>query len=233
MKFIKLKYSEYYLVASVVATVEIMSQMKEDGVPLEEVQSYLTNRVSELITQFKQNKDLYKEKVALIKGNSEFMELIKKIQSQPMDVFVRDVVKFINDGVLAVVVGGINPQTGGLEQTSFGDYLIMHTEEYALAMYKSVIEIQNSKKIYDDSEFQARFHQSTQKYTEIYRVDRNLFLKEFSEIVPEEKIQDFSKFLTELLSMAIGEAEKLNNVRNFVLGGLENKFLRFEKLGAQ
>lgn len=232
MKFIKLKFSDYYLVASAVAGIEIMQKMESAGLPKNQVETYLDVRLNELINQYKQDSSLYKKQVDEIKGNTGLMNLVKTlVKSNSIDAYVSNVLKFLKDGVLTVVVGEVNSETGKLERASFGDYLIMPTEEYALATYKTVLEIQNAGKNFAGNEFGERFNQLVHEYTKLYKSDQNFFLKEFSELVPPEKSQALSEFVNNTLSQAIEEAERSKNIQGFVLGGLENNFLRFQKLG--
>lgn len=52
MKLIKLKYSDSYLVASAVASMEIFDRMESEGLPRDEVESYLEDRTKELVKQY-------------------------------------------------------------------------------------------------------------------------------------------------------------------------------------
>lgn len=231
MKLIKLKYSDSYLVASAVASMEIFDRMESEGLPRDEVESYLEDRTKELVKQYEGNRDYFLKKVEEIKGNSGFMDLIRNIQSNPFDAFASDVLGYIKEKILSFSTTDVDPNSGTLKNVHQGDFVLIPTEEFALASYKATMELQKDGKEYGDEEWHQNFNQLVHQYSESYLSDQKFFLKEFSEMVPEGKHEDLSRLANHWLSSAIESAEKNKMLRSFVLSGLEKKFCRFYKLG--
>jgi hypothetical protein len=231
MKFIKLKLSDYSLVSGAIALLEIGAKMGSDGLPVDQVKSDLEARIEELIIQYKQDPDSYKKNIEEIKSNPSLMDVIKKMKSNPLDSYIGNVNGFIEDEILTIVVGDHDQTSGNAIKASWGDFLLSPTEEYGLAVYKATQDLQDKEKFNgDNDEYHKKFAYLVNNYTEMFQNDQALFLREFSSTVPPEKIGELSRFVSDLLSLAIIEAEKSNTVKVMVMGGLEKKFVKFRKL---